>query len=340
MLKSKYSGEPFDYKLYFLKMLKKIWLLPVSAIAGAIIIGGIYCLIKDVFGSGHIYQAETMYYVTYAQDEKGQEYDYYNYYTWEELLDTDYFTDGIVKAAGGKFDKAYVLDNVTATVESDYRYLYSTSKSTDKDGALMLEKAVSDIILTLPEQKKEIESIEIIKAADESNLEDVSLIYEGHAAIVGAVIGLIAFIIGSVFYACFDSSVYLPAALEKRYGIPALGALCMKETAENCRHILSGKTQIALIPADEKTAYESVGEFIGQNALAKVTCFENPTVRPEMTDDIRKCDAVILAVKAGAHNGKIVERTLEQLVRQDIPVTAFWLSGEDRRLIRKYYGED
>lgn len=340
MLKSKYSGEPFDYKLYFLKSLKKIWLLPVAAIAGAVIIGGIYFLIKDVLGTGHVYQAKTMYYVTYAQNEDGQENDYYNYYTWEELMKTDSIVDGIVSEAGSKFDRQYVLDNVTATVESDYRYLYSTSDSTDKADALALENAVSKIILSLPEQKREIESIEIVKLPDESSLEDVSLIYEGHAAIVGAIIGLIACIIGSIFYDCFDSSVYLPGTLEKRYGITALGALCMKETAENCRYILTGKTRIALIAVDCKTAYDSVGEFIGQKASAEVICFNNPTEMPEKTDDIRKCDAVVLAVKAGAHDGKLVERTMEQLARQDIPVTAFWLANEDRWLISSYYGRE
>ena len=65
----------------------------------------------------------------------------------------------------------------------------------------------------------------------------------------------------------------------------------------------------------------------------------NDFLKEGFCDILREHDAVVVAVKAASHNGKKVERVVEQLTRQDIDITAFLLTCEDEWLLRAYYGK-
>jgi len=326
-----YAREPVNYRLFFLKLLKKIWIIPLAAIIGAVVIGGIYYVVKIVVGDGYQYQVKTVYYVKYSINDSGEEADYYNYYTWNELIKTEYFIDGMYEAMNGTLSKEYLVENITATVESDYRYLYTKSVSGDVRQSIEMENKLSELIVNYAAFRDEIESIEVIDNADESSIEDVSLIFVGHAAIVGAVIGFVAILLFMIFYECVDTSVYLPSTLEKRYHIATLGAASMKEFESNCSHLIGEK----------KTAIISVDEYkpdmnIFPKGIDVILC-DNPIENEDKYEILRGMDCVVIAAKAAAHNGKRIERLLEQLSRQDIKVTAFMLVGEDKWLIKRYY---
>ena len=368
MWETKYAREPIDYRLFFLKLLKKIWIFPLAAVIGAVVVGGVYCLVNFGIKDGYKYRARTIYYVTYADDASGNEYDYYNYFTWQEVIHSDYFTEGLSKAMGGSLSKDEIIANTLATVESDVRYLYTKSTAGSIDEAIRLEKEVEKLMLAFPDGKKEFESIVIVDEPGEDDTEDVSLIFVKRAVIFGAVIGLIAAVIISIFYACVDTSVYLPSTLEKRYGIPALGALSMKEFEANVREFLGDKKKVAVIKADttpEKIKQVYSGEegdvsldirsmkklisHNGEDSLIDALSgdFEKVVFEDIFSDKteenvyskIKECDAAVIIAKAGAHNGKKIERIIEQLARQEIKPAAFALAGEDEWLIRSYYGK-
>ena len=368
MWETKYAREPIDYRLFFLKLLKKIWIFPLAAVVGAVVVGVVYCLVNFGIKDGYKYRARTIYYVTYADDASGNEYDYYNYFTWQEVIHSDYFTEGLSKAMGGSLSKDEIIANTLATVESDVRYLYTKSTAGSVDEAIRLEKEVEKLMLAFPDGKKEFESIVIVDEPGEDDTEDVSLIFVKRAVIFGAVIGLIAAVIISIFYACVDTSVYLPSTLEKRYGIPALGALSMKEFEANVREFLGDKKKVAVIKADttpEKIKQVYSGEegdvsldirsmkklisHNGEDSLIDALSgdFEKVVFEDIFSDKteenvyskIKECDAAVIIAKAGAHNGKKIERIIEQLARQEIKPAAFALAGEDEWLIRSYYGK-
>lgn len=360
MFETKYAREPINFRLFALNSLKKFWILPLVTFMCSILVGGVYYLNNVVFGEGHQYRATTIYYVTYEEDGAGEEYDYYNYFTWSEIVHTDEFVDGIYNAFGGEVSKEYILEKMSANLESDYRYLYTKSVSSTKEKAVELENEMAKLMVGYADKRKEIKTIEVIDEADILEIEDVSLIFEKRAFIVGAVIGFLATIIFSIYYACVDTSVYLPATLEKRYGIPTLGAPSMEEFAANCKHFLGDKKSIAVISVDgeasQKTEedrnilqplYEgeeikALKERLGSEVeIVKLsTPFDDKNQEKDshvLEDGMNNADAVVISVKAAGHNGKRVERILEQLDRTGIKVTAFMLVGEDKKLIRDYY---
>ena len=52
---------------------------------------------------------------------------------------------------------------------------------------------------------------------------------------------------------------------------------------------------------------------------------------------LRKCDKLVLFVRAGAKNGKMIERAVEQIRRQDLEIGGVFLFDEDKKLIKQYY---
>ena len=128
-----------------------------------------------------------------------------------------------------------------------------------------------------------------------------------------------------------DTSLYLPATIEYRYHIPTLGCVSMEEYEENCRHFLEGKkTALVFVDGVAEVKLPFAGETVS---------FDNPCEKPEELKNIAACQKVVVAVKAASHNGKRLERVIEELSRLDIKIHATLLTGEDVKLIKKYYRE-
>ena len=62
-----------------------------------------------------------------------------------------------------------------------------------------------------------------------------------------------------------------------------------------------------------------------------------PMLCPEVCEQLRETDGVLLAVKAGAHAGKQLEYVKEFLEQQDCEIIAAILWDADEAFIRAYY---
>lgn len=327
MWECKYARETVDYRLTFLRLLKKIWLLPLSAVLGALLIGSIYYMSRMCFGNGRTYQTETLFYIKYLGSNESEEYLYINQYTWGEILTTDFFVDSIIADTNGEFTKEEILDSTYAGVESDVRYLYTRCTTRSPERSELLDKALEKAVVAYGVNQKEFYEITPVR----KETKDVSNIRLGTACILGASGGLFICIVIWLVSAITDTSVYLPSTLERRYKRRALGAPSMPEFAVNCKLLLSEKPGVWVVPGDGETSIE--GLDLSVNYLP---C-DNPIAKPETAGLLKDASCVIVAVRAGAHNGKRLERTLEELTRLGAIVSAFVLVDEDKKLIERYY---
>lgn len=327
-----YAGEPVNRRLLFLRFLGKIWVLALGTVAGIVLIAGAYYMSKMVFGQGRTYQAETVFYVDYADSVYKQEYVYFNYYTWNEIIHMDYFVDSVYSLCGGRYSKDEIVKYVTASVESDVRFVYVRCQTGNPEESLYLAGIVKQVMLNYPEKQKEIQNITVEKnpaaCTDSTNLRMPT------AVLLGALLGFLASGVILLCYLVGDSSVYLPETLEKRYGIVCLGAVSLPEFAVNKERLTKGDKKLSLIPA-EMTA-EAVKENIVTAFGANAAGYGNIIADPQSIERLEDSE-VILVVKSGAHNGRMIDRTLEQLKRLNITVKAFVLTEEDRSLIDRYY---
>lgn len=333
MWECEYSREPVDYRLIWLRVLRKIWIIPIAVLAGIVLVGACHFYARTAARGGRTYQTESVFYIDFAEDAQGEKYDYYNYFTWGEVIHTDFFTDYVCEKMAGEISREEITSYITATIDSDVRYLYVRCDTHSPELSLKLASVMEEIVPKFADIRQEIRSIEVAKAGD--SVRDSSKLRIGNACFLGGGLGLGISIFWILIVLTVDTAVYIPSTIEKRYHITCLGTPFMPEFAANWKYVLKESVKIAKVFVDEDFRDE---EFeIPGDMERKIFTFRNPAEHPEELDKIRECEEVLLVLKAGRKNNKIFERLLEQLGRQDIRVTAVVLADADEKLLSAYY---
>ena len=328
--------EPLDYRLLWLRFLKKLWILPVAVLAGALLVGAAYYYSRTAARGGRTYQAESLFYIDFAENPQGVEYDYYNYFTWGEVIHTDFFLDRVLEEMEGEYSREELASFITATVDSDVRYLYVRCNTHSPELSVKLAAILETIVPQFAKERQEIQSIELVKRGDHAS--DSSKIRLGNACFLGACLGLALSVLGILIVLVVDTGVYLPDTVEKRYGLVCLGAPFWPEFEPNWDWYVKDAKKIALVRTEGEDSPEELLSQVGPKAAdPRVLLCENPVERPEELARIRECDRTILLLRAGQKNHERFTRLLEQLARQEIPVTAVILTKADEKLLSAYY---
>lgn len=333
MWECEYSREPMDYRLLWLRFLRKIWIVPVAVLIGTALVAGCHYYARTAARGGRTYQAESIFYIDFAEDAQGETYDYYNYFTWGEVIHTDFFLDSVYEEMSGRLSREEIASYVTASVDSDVRYLYVRCDTHSPELSLELASILEEILPRFADIRKEIRSIETAKAA--ATARDSSKLRMGNACFLGACLGLGISLFGILIALTLDTAIYLPSTVEKRYHVTCLGAPFLPEFAPNWTHVLKDAAEVAMVCLDEDIREEEVKS--PEEGPQKTILCRNPVTHPEELDRIRKCHGALLVLKAGRKNDKALERLLEQLGRQDIAVRAVVLASADEKLLNAYY---
>ena len=87
-----YAKEPFNFKLFVLKMLEKWQQFVLCSLIGALLFGGSYYLYKVVYAPAREYEASATYYIEYASDpDLSKAATYFNDYTLNSWITEDIF---------------------------------------------------------------------------------------------------------------------------------------------------------------------------------------------------------------------------------------------------------
>lgn len=328
MYEVRHAGEPVDYKLIWLRFKKKIWMIPVAMIIGAVLVMGCHYFSKMIENGGRLYETTSMFYLDFAASETGEGYEFINFYTWGELIRSDYFIDNLEESLGGKYSRDKLIKSVSATIEADVRYLYVRCTTNSPEESLEIAAALEPIVLSFADEQKEFNDIKLTDRGD--TVRDSTKLRFANAAGLGASLGLLTVIVALYVRVITDMGIYVPSTIEKRYGIPVLGAPFMSEYRTNCEKLLEGASKVAYIPVDT----DEMPDFGNEVSVVTVKdILTNPAAVKTVTD----CDAVVVGVSAGRGNDKLLERNLEELARLNISVKALTLCGADEKLINSYY---
>jgi len=251
-----YRKERLDFKRFTLFLQKRIWLIILICIIG----GGIGALSYQVLKALHMpveYEATSKLYITFNADENGTVYQYYNGYTWNELLDSEPIMECIMGNLIG-YNAEEVRAATTADILSDIRLLTVTVKGGNEKFVREVQSAVETGLTMYAQLSSELRSITTIRtiAPDRIYWTDRTL----SSAILGAVIfGFIA-----IFFFCMlfimDDGIYVQTDIEKRFDEKTLGIMTknqkglqpyLQELSANIYHVLSGNRTFIFIDTDE-----------------------------------------------------------------------------------------
>ena len=214
-----YKNRGMDLKRFTLYFQKKIWIILLLILVGGMIGAISYRMIRTMKMPVE-YESVSKLYITFNQDENGDVYQYYNGYTWNELLDTDPILIAIMNHLTG-YEEEEVKDAASAEILSDIRLLTITVKGDSEKMVREIQAAVEEGLADYADQSEELRKIVTIRSDMPKRIywsDDTT-----KALIAGAILfGLVSFFVFGFMYV-LDDGVYVQA--ERRYPYKALGII-------------------------------------------------------------------------------------------------------------------
>lgn len=369
-----YGKEPFDLRLTVLRLCRNLWKILAVTIVGTLLSGGGYYVKNVLLQPAPGYAASSTYKVEYKENPNAAGAYYINEATWNSLLHTGEFLDGVEKhlrdaAAQGDANASELLAMtreqwicaLSAALPSDFSIPVTKASTQKPETSITLAHAVEETMCNeFAETIVEIERIKVLDHGDtaEAVVPDVRPL---RAVILAAVLSLFFAVVIFLLWEISQDSIWLPATLRRRYGLVNLGTVESVGFAENLKYVLErvltgnpeANTECAV--GDKRTLRVAVcgalAEVDPQEVVVKLQTLQNasldasvtyiavpcPLLSPESAEVLRSADAVLLAVPAGAHVGRQLEAVLEYLATQECSVDGALLWNADERLIRSYY---
>lgn len=239
-------SEKLNIRCFYLRLIGKLWILPAAAAVGALIGWILYFSVTVIFAPARTYSSESKLYIDFAYDESGTVKDYYNAYTWNDLMSTDDILDrtmqnlsdaGVPEITDETAGQAYgsmkgvtrdeVIADISAQIPSDGRLMVLTVTSHDEELTAAIAEAADESLVNFGKTHDEFIGIDI-RSCSEAKL----VTYTDRtrtAVITGAVLSLLAAMAGLFLIYTLDDAVYVPEDCEKRYGYPVIGMLMKDE---------------------------------------------------------------------------------------------------------------
>lgn len=335
MTEKEWMQEGFDLKLAALLYRKKIWISIVCALAGAALAGGVYVLVHVVYAPAREYEAVSKLYLTFAADDDGDAYQYYNGYTWNDLMGTEPIFDKIMANLPKEFERADVKEAIAADILSDIRLLTVTVTTHDPDQTEKIIRASEDALIRFGEEMVEFDQIEVIDHGQTAlvAVEDETV----RAVIAGAVVGFLLSLLGLAFARVMDDSVYVPSDFEKRYPYPVLGVcfagkpeLGKKELEEHIAFVSELTESVFEINTAEKKVRLPDGCMpLKGSASSDYSMSE--------TESMEKAIGIILYIPYGRGNGRLLERWVCEAKLYGCEILGAVITGADEGLYRLYF---
>lgn len=368
-----YNKQGMDLKRLMLRMQGKIWLLLMLIVLGAGI-GGVSYQVARAMRMPITYEAVSKLYISFGVDESGEIYQYYNGYTWNELLDTDPIISKIEENLPAGYTREQVIEATEGTILSDIRLLTVTVQGSDEKSVREIQAAVELGLENYAQESEELKRIDIIRTQEPERVywDDKTVT----ACVTGAVILTVVGVIVLALIYVMDDAVYVQADIEKRYPYKALGMMMesqkglqpyARELTANITYLLGDNRKFALIDTDnhidlragelERLLNAGENEFIGgdgemggltwtmpkEEGAQKEDAYEalplnESTVTGEDCAQIRQLGGAILLLPYGVDVTKKTERIISLLNNQDCKILGIIVTQADEDFLSRYYG--
>lgn len=333
-----YMQQHINWKKIWLLYWERMWLIITLTIFSAAIAGGIYQVVRAINHGEQYYRVSSDYYLYFDLEDHPNGVDYYNAYTWDTILRDDPFVDAALEVLPDDYTKEEIISSVSGEMLGDYRILTVYSTHLIPERAEAIARAYTHSLEVFPERVDIFKSIEVwsqeeCKPVIEKNLTP-------NMVIIGAVIGLIlALTLCSIHYV-LDDSIYVETDFTSRFPVPFFGMLtrknsgaCNQELEDNLNYLLKedGAYYLAFIDSIEENVTEKVKSI---HKGISGTC----TLQGSDLETLRQSNGAILMVPWGKKNGRVIEKTLAFLEKQDCKVAGVIVYDADDKFLKKYYG--
>lgn len=369
-----YFNRGMDLKRLVLYLQKRLWLIIMLIVLGATCGGVAYQVIRSMKMPVE-YKAVSKLYISFDHDENGEVYQYYNGYTWNDLLDSDPIVDLVMEELPG-YEKSDVREATTAEILSDIRLLTITVRGENEKFVREIRNAVENGLKEFAKDSDELEQIKVIRSTTPER------VYWDNrttsACVTGAaVLGVLALLIIGFNYV-MDESMYVQEDVEKKYGMRALGILTRNqkglqpyagELKANIRYAMGDKRALAVVDMDnhadvrglelERLLNREETDIMGSSGGVKeeedfgwykaktkevqekgeweIAAFGENVLSEEECRKIREMGAVVLLLPFGKDVGRKTSRILTLLKNQDCNIIGMVIAQADEEFLNRYF---
>ncbi|MDE5891312.1 MAG: hypothetical protein K2H45_00160, partial [Acetatifactor sp.] len=324
--------------------IRRLWVVLAGAVAGLVLVGGIYYLKNVTLGGVIPYTLDSKYYLEYAVDPSDQQtYSYFASYTWNDLLKSDAMVEEMLKELTVSVTAQELKDSFEAELVSDLRICYIHTTHEDAQTAREIDRVAGNAIMAVGEQQKELVEVSLSSRGEpQLAMPDVRTL---RACVLGAVLGIFLSVFGLGLKVMLEERVYVPGTLARRYGIPVAGYVNREgkpsdELAPQLVCLLREKQKIGVTAVNGELdlggmvkVLENIEKTTGYTAIPSLWQV------PEAGEALRSQEGILLLVQAGHDLGKGIEETLRLLGQLKLSVDAMVLVEADDRMIRYYTGK-
>lgn len=329
-LEEKHLEETLNRRSLWLRLRRQLWLVPACTAAGALIAVLIYTGIWLGLTGQRQYRQNSKFYLTFGTDAAGNLQDYYNDYTWNDLL---FSVPAISQVIESELPDGVTMEtarqDIEAQILSDVRLLTIQVTDPDPETVQALSNAVQDALVRYGHTSEEFERIEFLS---EEEVEPVVVTDRSrNAAILGALLGFLVSAAALWLRELLDDGMYCPEDAARRYALPV-------------RMVLAETSLPAFLEEENRRTAE---EWKKQYPEGIRILAEDPELQKRAADTLRehysvpvneKAGAVFAAVPFGKANGTGTDHLLTQRKAASEPVDGLILAEADGDFLKKYYG--
>lgn len=318
MREIRYADAGMDMKKLMLCFSRKIWLVCLAAVIGAVTGGIIYTVAHVVSESEREYRAMAKVYLDFAVDETGEVYQKYNGYTWNDLMATDPILDVTMSHLPDDYTREEVTSATKAEILSDLRLLTITITAHKQDRCDAILHATGQSLTERGDTAKEFTNIEVIQITDAALVvaDDRTV----QAVIIGVVMAVVLLLLGMMYYYVLDDRIFVASDLRKVTEVSFIGYV---ETGER----LSREYE------------DSLAYLKGQTGIVSVlTITQDDGITQERWQELCASDGVVVVAQYGKVHAAYLAYILEQLKVRGCRLSGVAIGGGDTKFLRRYYG--
>ena len=334
--------EGIDSKALFACYIRKLPVLLILAVTGAVLGSGLSLLSAFLALRTPVYISETEYYIEFAEGRLEAK-DHYNDFTWNDVIATDEILGIAMETLDNGLEREQVKQMITADILSDVRYLTITIQGEEAETVEKVRNALQAALEAYPLLKREFDSIK--KIEDLGIVQKQIPLFAWRAALLGAVVfGVIAVFFVAFWYA-MGTCIYTMTDIVRYFNVPVLGLLYAKGNCKEGKQEKRLVSNLRFIMAQGECVYlsdaaegESAARFIRDIGELEQTFIQG---RWEVFDET-SCpfgSKVLLAVPFGVPCREKITDEILYLRQQGYQIIGAVLTEVDKRWTKIYWSE-
>ena len=211
-----------DRRRAFFVLLPKLWLLLVGGLLGALIGIGIYLAWSNLTDPGPLFRREEKLYIDFAFNEKTKEnYDYYNAYTWNDILHTEEILGRAyarLEKEGTGITREELWEMVNIELPSDIRLIHLETIGSSEKLTDIVSEITEQELIAFADRMEEFRGMRVIEKGETKPF--LRVLQTGRAAEAGAVLGFLFALIALGLWYSLDDRILLPGDLLRLTALP------------------------------------------------------------------------------------------------------------------------